>query len=439
MPTSAYHPVMGMDPELFVMGKRNKRHATSAHLIELTPRLKTPIYDDGETAPYHYADYNDVEYAHDNWRELRACQANDCYSDPCEIGVHFKKDGAAVELNSDPSYCRDWLIPSTAAALREFYEELPGYKLSALPKMPLTAESLNSNPPEDVLTYGCQPDFNAYTLSEKTPPTRGYHTNERYTGGHIHLQVEDRSYDASPYVIQQPNEEFLYKGCSNLEYYALHTIACDIAVGVPVVAMLGNTNNYGEADRRFYYGQAGSFRPKPYGFEYRVLSGAMLMSPYLFGWVLGQIREAIKYTNMANGKYSGSLDTRSWWLPNVSAAEQLQAFHDAYDLDEVQRIINEHDVDAARLFCERFADDLNFNEHSSLSQFLELVVKADKQGVGFNTNLFDSWMLDQDFIFNHHYAGVDNLMKFSSYVIMPTVEQLPILDILPTAPSWAYS
>jgi len=92
--------------------------------------------------------------------------------------------------------------------------------------------------------FGCSPDMDAYAGVEKRPEPAG---NLRTAGGHIHVGYQsdfDMASDLAKWM--------------------------DIFLGVPSVLMDKDQR------RRELYGQAGSYRMKPYGIEYRVLSNFWL-------------------------------------------------------------------------------------------------------------------------------------------------------------------
>ena len=91
-------------------------------------------------------------------------------------------------------------------------------------------------------TFGCEPDFNAYTLKSNIPP-RG-DVNTRSAAGHIHVGYDN------------PNKE---------DSIALIKLL-DLTLGVPSVIDDPDRN------RRKMYGKAGCYRLKSFGFEYRTLS-----------------------------------------------------------------------------------------------------------------------------------------------------------------------
>jgi len=345
-----YGRQFGADPELFVI-KADNGYAYSAHLLTW-PKEGMKVRVPGTSS-----------------------------------SARMDRDGFAVEVHPEATYCRDWSVPNTAAILREFRRKFPEWKLSAKPMLRLTNEALKNAPP-DVMGYGCVPDMDAYSLEEKAPETTGYHDNYRYTGGHIHLAMPwglHPAYDHM-YVPVAPKE-------LRSKLTALAAIALDVKFAVPLVAVIGRVNDYGEAARRRYYGQAGSYREKPYGIEYRVPSSAVMLSPVLWTWAIGAARGVLMGMN--------SITTEEGLM---SAYHRLQR----YDFDRVRHIINNHDVDEARKFL---ADYTEILETIYKPDFVFTMVKADDEGVGFTTNLDDAWQLHDSFpIINHRYIGVERAM-----------------------------
>jgi hypothetical protein len=80
-----------------------------------------------------------------------------------------------------------------------------------------------------------------------------------------------------------------------------------------------------DQERREMYGQAGAFRPKPYGVEYRVLSNRWLDSEHLMRWVF-----------------------RSSLLAMQTVRERQ--LHEVYG--DIQDIINTGDIASARRIIE---------------------------------------------------------------------------------------
>ncbi len=109
----------------------------------------------------------------------------------------------------------------------------------------------------DAMQAGCDEEYDAY--SRTTLPSQEQvvkKTPFRTAGGHIHLGGTGALQDSIKI---------------KLIVYAL-----DLFVGIPSLFL---DNNVLSQERRRMYGKAGSYREKPYGLEYRVLSPFWLRSP----------------------------------------------------------------------------------------------------------------------------------------------------------------
>lgn len=125
--------------------------------------------------------------------------------------------------------------------------------------------------------FGCEPDFNAYTLTCNERPFAENKTL-RSAGGHVHLGYEDAAV-FNPFTYA-PDEER-----ANL------VRLLDLYLGVPSV--LVEPDN----ERKNLYGKAGAFRPKKYGLEYRTISNFYLKTKELTCWVYDQVIAAVKALN----------------------------------------------------------------------------------------------------------------------------------------------
>ncbi len=365
----------GLDPELFVM-KKGSTTATSIHLLKNFKPQK-----------------------------VRSDNQNPVFS-------MSKTDGFAFELTNTPSTCRDYIIPSMAAGLKTFLKDQPKYNLSAKVSMPLNKMSTHGKTPIGVCNYGCIPDRDAFTLNEKTPPTESYHNKMRYIGGHIHMGLHGfPKYKTGTGLIQRaPATAHKYPDGWTEVVAAATTLQYDAYIGVPMVAILGHTNDYGEAVRRTYYGQAGSHRVKDYGVEYRVLSGALMMSPFLLSWALGAIRHVSKFGmpkfNPAyNEQYASNEKAELDTVDKVTAeVESWFKPRNKIKLTHVQHIIDTHDVKAAQAYIKACSQSKIYN-----MKFVQIMIEADIKGISLPTNITDAWQLNET-IFNHAYPGVETLM-----------------------------
>lgn len=110
--------------------------------------------------------------------------------------------------------------------------------------------------------FGCDPDYNAWTLLMNDPPS--IDTNLRTAGGHIHVGMD------STRIIPTVR-------------------AMDLYIGVPSVLLDD------DSERRMMYGKAGCFRHKKYGLEYRTVSNFWLKSDDLISWVWDNVISALIY------------------------------------------------------------------------------------------------------------------------------------------------
>lgn len=158
--------------------------------------------------------------------------------------------------------------------------------------------------PEHV-ELGCEPSFNVYGMPS---PILGKDPRKipwRAAGGHIHFGFQ------AFWKAALVDEEIL--GCT-----VKHL---DAVLGIIGVSMAGNLDN---PIRRRYYGCAGEYRLPKHGLEYRVLSNFWLCHPAICHIVL-EIARAVMTSGMLG-------------LPFKWTTKE----------EEVRRIINQHDVVAAR-------------------------------------------------------------------------------------------
>lgn len=163
---------------------------------------------------------------------------------------------------------------------------------------------------EDDKRLGCEPDFNAYTLSENPPPVE--QPGFRVAGGHVHV-----GWTRDADVTDQAHLQACARVARNLDIY----------LGVP--SLIEDKNG---SARRKMYGAAGAFRPKSYGMEYRTLSNYWLFTAPLRDHIFN----------------------RTWTVMNnllrykIDMCEKLGQ---EVGLPRAQHIINTDDRDAAMALC----------------------------------------------------------------------------------------
>lgn len=170
-------------------------------------------------------------------------------------------DGLACEFNINPAETEEEFIHNIRTVLGEVRKMIPKeYSFDFSPYITIPQEYFKSLP-DEVKELGCNPDMNVY-LAGFNPVPRN--RPARTGSGHIHIgwtKGADTNSDQ-------------------------HLFDCN-----QLVMALDNTyenfRRYFDPDtyRQTMYGTRGSFRPKPYGVEYRTPSNAWLKYPNLYPWI----------------------------------------------------------------------------------------------------------------------------------------------------------
>jgi hypothetical protein len=194
-------------------------------------------------------------------------------------------DGIALEINVKPSKTKAEFIANVRGAFGELDRLVKGVdkdaELVAAPSIFFGHQKL-SKLPEEAADLGCEPDFNAYEGEINPRPNK--QSPIRTGAGHIHVGWTTTANPKSRQHIEE---------CASL------VKELDYYLGLP--SLIWDT----DTRRRTLYGQAGSFRPKPYGVEYRVLSNKWTETAKHVGWVFNQTLKA--YNQWAAAK---SLDSK---------------------------------------------------------------------------------------------------------------------------------
>lgn len=109
--------------------------------------------------------------------------------------------------------------------------------------------------------FGCDPDYNAYTM-RPNPRPKAQDKTLRSAGGHVHVGTKH----PHPNIIK----------------------TMDLYLGIPSLILDKDEH------RRQLYGKAGAFRPKPYGVEYRTLSNFWIWDKKTIEWVYHQVHTCIE-------------------------------------------------------------------------------------------------------------------------------------------------
>lgn len=180
-------------------------------------------------------------------------------------------DGMALEFNIDPASSELEFVHNITSVMEQLKAMVPEFEVIAQPTATFTPEYMKAQPKE-ALELGCEPDFNAW--NDGAVNVKPNQDKPMRTGaGHIHIGWTTDADITDP---------------SHLVDCIEITKMLDAYLGIPSL-MLDE-----DRERRTMYGQAGCFRPKPYGVEYRVLSNFWLKSPELMAWVYKTTQLALK-------------------------------------------------------------------------------------------------------------------------------------------------
>ena len=162
---------------------------------------------------------------------------------------------------------------------------------------------------EQALLFGCDPDYNAWTLSMN--PSPNVNSNLRTAGGHLHIGYENPNMGLNVEIIKILDA-----------YLTLPSLLIDP-----------------DDRRREMYGKAGAFRPKDYGVELRTLSNFWIKDQALVNWVFNQVTEAIEILNNNDGLVSNI----------ISDEDQMS----------IQLAINNGNKELAQKLCDKLKIQIN--------------------------------------------------------------------------------
>lgn len=186
-------------------------------------------------------------------------------------------DGCALEFNIHPAKNRNEFLRNLYMTYADLQNELQiryaGCELVTKPLAEFKPDYWKTLPKE-VKIMGCDPDFSAYTLRENKMPR--VTKPVRSAGGHIHVGWATG--------VDPMNLNHMYECAA-------------IVRQLDATLFLGSLMFDHEHRRRELYGKPGSFRPKEYGVEYRVLSNKWVSDSSLAGWVYDTTHKAIAWMN----------------------------------------------------------------------------------------------------------------------------------------------
>jgi hypothetical protein len=183
---------------------------------------------------------------------------------PLGNGYAVQEDNVAMEFNIPPAATKGQFVTHIVNAHTFLQKHVKAYL-----NLDIVTSSAEIFPEEELqdpaaMVFGCDPDYNAWLGGKENPKPKADDWRLRSCGGHLHIGT----HEVSPII---------------------GTKACDLALGVPSVVMDKG------ALRKQLYGKPGAFRPKPFGFEYRVLSNFWIFHPKLVAWAYNGVNKALKF------------------------------------------------------------------------------------------------------------------------------------------------
>lgn len=198
---------------------------------------------------------------------------------PLPNGGTVQRDNVAVEFATDPASSSEDFVEKIRKCLSDVCKLVPeGCELAVDP-------SANFDPDQvddwEAKEFGCDPDYNAWSLTENEKPFVSDTDTFRSCGAHIHVGGLTKS--GKPIK----GLEFLQTFEGKIEMVK----AMDLLHGIISTVL---DQNPASVKRRRLYGKAGAHRPTEYGVEYRVLSNYWMSSPQLVMLMDSLTAEAIQ-------------------------------------------------------------------------------------------------------------------------------------------------
>jgi hypothetical protein len=210
--------LLGCDPELFIFDKENQEYVGAHGLVPGT-----------KSEPHFFED-----------------------------GSMVQVDGLAAEFGIAPAETEQEFVDKILSVKQRLQTIIGSrYELHSVPHVVFSEYQMSQQLPEN-LALGCEPDFNAWTMTANSAPEAP--RLMRSGGGHIHIGLGvDLPIDSE----------------DHFNHCALLVRQLDATVG------LCSTMWDKDTVRRSIYGKPGAFRPKSYGLEYRTPSNAWVANEKL--------------------------------------------------------------------------------------------------------------------------------------------------------------
>lgn len=171
-------------------------------------------------------------------------------------------DNVLVEVNTNPAETKEefvTILKNVLADSAKIVDQHGAYlSIQASAEYP---DSELEHP--EARIFGCDPDYDAWTVDLNQVPPEAPYENFRSAGGHLHIGMGKKN---------KKLDEILDAPYGKLEVVK----ALDVFCALPAVFLDKDPT---APARRALYGRAGAHRPKEYGVEYRALGNWWLGSP----------------------------------------------------------------------------------------------------------------------------------------------------------------
>jgi hypothetical protein len=233
-------------------------------------------------------------------------------------GHQFYCDNVLAECAIKPGSSKKEVLENFKECLSIYAEMVNPFQLAIQASADFSDEQLMHPGARKV---GCSKDFCAYEMVQKEAPINQIQNgNLRSCGGHIHLGADILTGDGAEPI---------------LAVYMM-----DLFLGVPSLWLDKDPSS---VKRRSIYGQAGRYRVKDYGIEYRSLGNFWLKSPELVDLVYDISMFCVEFVENGNAWDLWEFDIERMFETNVMS-DSWKCLQ--YDSKALMKGINETDRDA---------------------------------------------------------------------------------------------
>ena len=176
-------------------------------------------------------------------------------------GGAVQRDNVMAEFNVTPSNTLEEFTGNMRLVLGELAKMVAPNRLTVRASGHYPTAELDH---DEARVFGCDPDFNSWTMRMNLFDNTKAMDSLRSAGGHWHVGYKDET------------KEMLTDDYGKAEVIKM----LDIFQGVPSILLDPDET---APLRRSLYGRAGAHRPKSYGVEYRALGNFWVQSPELVG------------------------------------------------------------------------------------------------------------------------------------------------------------